>query len=67
MARPTRGLYMTKGRANEIERRINDVERDLSQRVAAAEARAAAAEATSARIFEALVKALHKPATTKAA
>lgn len=52
----SKGLYMTKGRANELERTIELYRRELGERVAAAEARAAAAETRVNDIFELLVR-----------
>lgn len=55
MAR-SKGLYVTKGRALELERQIEDARRELGERVAAAEARAQTAEARVEALYELLLK-----------
>ena len=64
MARPTRGLYLTKGRANELEQEIRAVERRLDARVRSAEERADAAARRADGYFELLQRVLSRRSTT---
>lgn len=67
MARPTRGVYLTKGRARELERDIRDVRASLEARIAAAEKRADAASERADRAIELLAAAVaRKPKTATA-
>lgn len=54
MARPTRGVYVTRGRGLELEREIRAVEQRLEARVTQAEARADAAAARADELLRLL-------------
>lgn len=58
MAKPTKGVYVTRGRANELEKMIVEMRRDFGERIAAAEARAATAEERVTALYDTLVNAL---------